>query len=265
MRGGETDSSSAAPTSRLAGVIPLDALQRSIQPMGRGHHFSHLAYHRAYVAVVVTTGRWVILAAVTSLVRVPQAGYTWLLPALLTWLSALFALKVPGAPIVMTITESVSLMIAIGIGWRPAVVTVAIDGLIASLRQRSHRMDRMLVNAAEPALAMAACAFLIAAISGLPPGERMGAPLIQLLIPACAGVTAYLLLNSGLTAGTVALENGSTLVATWRQHARWLFIDHLAGTSLALLAACTERLRDVPCNSRTVASDGPSVSRLVAS
>ena len=130
-------------------------------------------------------------------------------------------------------------MIALGFGWAPAVLTVAVDGLLASLRQRPRRLDRILFNVAEPALSMAACALVLDAVSGLSPAERLGAPLSHLLVPGFAATTAYLLLNSALTAVAVALEARTSAVAAWRTHVNLLVLDYFGGTSLAVLVVAS--------------------------
>lgn len=188
----------------------------------------------AFVGVTFVTGAATIVAAVASLVAHP-VGWHWLLLAALTWASAPLALKVPGAPLTLTISETLAFVIAIGVGWEAAVLTVAIDGALASLRQRRPRLDRSLFNVAEPALSMAVCVLVLDAASGMSAADRLGAPLATLIVPGFAATTTYLLLNSVMTATAIAMEAGDRVVTTWKSHAGLLLIDHLAGTSLALL------------------------------
>jgi hypothetical protein len=168
----------------------------------------------AYVGATFAAGIAVLCAAVVSLTIQP-VGWYWLLLAVLTWLSAPLALKVPGAQLTLTISESLSFMIAIAVGWEAAVITVAVDGLLASLRQRRPRIDRTLFNIAEPALSMAMCALVLDWLSGMSAAERLGAPLVSLMLPAFAGTSAYLLLNSALTATAIAIETGTSVTTTW--------------------------------------------------
>jgi putative nucleotidyltransferase with HDIG domain len=193
-----------------------------------------------FVGATALAGAAVIASAATSIVTQP-VGWEWLLLAALTWLSAPLALKVPGAPLMMTISESLSFVIAIGVGWDAAVITVAVDGPLASFRQRHPRLDRSLFNVAEPALSMAACVFVLDVVSGLSASERLSAPLARLIVPAFAATTTYLLLNSAMTATAIAMEAGNRIGATWRSHLNLLMIDHLAGTSLALLVVSGAR------------------------
>lgn len=187
-----------------------------------------------FVGATFGAGTTVLCAAIASLTT-QSVGWYWLLLAVLTWLSAPLALKVPGAHLTLTISESLSFMIAIGVGWEAAVLTVAVDGLLTSLRQRSPRLDRTLFNVAEPALSMAACALVLDWLTGMPGAERLGAPLVSLIVPAFAATSTYLLLNSVLTATAVAIETGANLQTTWRRHVTWLALDHMGGTSMALL------------------------------
>jgi putative nucleotidyltransferase with HDIG domain len=192
-----------------------------------------------YVGAVVAAGSAALWAAATNLH--PAGGYHWLLLAALAWLSAPLALRVPGAQLTITVSESFSLMVAIAYGWQPAVITVAADGLLTSLRQRSRRLDRTFFNIAEPALSMTACGLILDWLSGMPPAQRAAAPLVQLVLPGFAAASAYLLLNSALTTAAVALEAGVSALATWRRHVNWLILDQLGATSLALLVIAGAR------------------------
>lgn len=188
----------------------------------------------SYVTAIVVAGACVVASAVTSLHATP-AGWSWLVLAALTWMSAPLALQVPGAPLMVTISEALSFVIAIGVGWEAAVVTVAVDGFLAAFRQKRPRIDRSLFNVAEPALSMALCVFVLDHVSGMTPAERMGAPLAQLIVPGFLATSLYLISNSLLTTVAIAMESGLRVWSTWRQHVNLLMIDHLAGTSLALL------------------------------
>ena len=71
-------------------------------------------------------------------------------------LVGLFALPAFGVSLFV-----VYLMIVFGFGWEPAVVTLAVDGLLTSLRQRNRRLDRTLFNVTEPGLSMLACGLAV--------------------------------------------------------------------------------------------------------
>ena len=191
-----------------------------------------------FVGATFVAGAYVLVMAIDSLYRGP-ADYRWLLLAVLTWFSAPLALRVPGAHMTLTISEALSFVIAIGFGWEPAVLTVAVDGLLASLRQRPRRADRILFNVAEPAVSMAVCALVLDAVSGLSAAERLGAPLSRLLVPGFAATTSYLFMNSAMTALAVAIESRANVIAAWRKHANLLVLDYLGGTSLALLVVAS--------------------------
>ncbi len=191
-----------------------------------------------FVGATFAAGTCVLLAAVDSLWRGP-ADHRWLMLAALTWMSAPLALRVPGAHMTLTISESLSFVIALGFGWAPAVLTVAVDGLLASLRQRPRRIDRILFNVTEPAVSMLACAVVLDWVSGLTAVERLGAPLSRLLVPGFAATTSYLLMNSALTAVAVALESRTSAITAWFRHANFLVLDYLGGTSLALLVVAS--------------------------
>ena len=168
---------------------------------------------RAFVGLVVAAGTCVLAQALLRLPHHPT-GYVWLPFALLTWMSAPLALKVPGARLTITVSETLSLAIVFGFGWEAAAVTLAVDGLVTSLRQPTRRLDRTLFNVAEPALSIVACGLVLDLLTDLPPTARMGAPLSRLLVPGAIGATVYLLLYGVLTTCTLALETRANVWKT---------------------------------------------------
>lgn len=196
-----------------------------------------------HVGAVVVGGVTAIVAAVSSW---PASTHwsLWLAISSVVWLSSTLALRVPGAQLTITVSETLSFITAIVFGWQPAVLTVAADGLFTSLRQRSFRLDRTAFNVTEPAVSMAVCGLVLDWLSGLSPAQRMDATLVQLLVPVFAATSAYLLLNSSLTTIAVALENRSGIYATWRRHVNWLLLDQMGATSLALLVVAGLRGSD---------------------
>ena len=88
---------------------------------------------------------------------------------------------------------------------------------------------------------MAACVVVMDWVSGLSAGERISAPIAQLIVPVFAGASTYLLLNSGLIAVVVTIETRSRIAMVWRKHVGWLALDCYGGTSLALLVVTSAR------------------------
>lgn len=196
-----------------------------------------------YVGVVVAVGIGTLVAAASGWPASTPWPH-WLAISVAVWLSSSLALRVPGAPITITVSETLVFITAIVFGWQPAAITVAVDGFVTSLRQRSVRLDRTAFNVAEPALSMAAAGFVLDWVSGLPPAQRVNATLVNLIVPAFAATSTYLFLNSCLMSVVVALESRSAILATWRRQVRWLLLDHMGATSLALLVVAGLRGSD---------------------
>jgi putative nucleotidyltransferase with HDIG domain len=189
---------------------------------------------RCFTSLTIVAGACVVCQAVVHL-RAPGAGYHWVTLAVLAWLATPLAFRVPGSRITITVSETLTLMSVLAFGWEPAVLTVAIDGLLTSLRQKNRRLERTLFNAAEPALSMSACGWLLDVLSGMPHSQRVGAATFHLILPAFAAASLYLLCNSALQTCALALETGASVWRTWRMHVRWMVLDFLGATSVAVL------------------------------
>jgi putative nucleotidyltransferase with HDIG domain len=123
----------------------------------------------------------------------------------------------------------------------PAIptLTVALDGLLASLTQQNRRLYRALFNIAEPAISTWTAAWVFSAIADIAPRGSFPAS-APIGIPATiAMAAAFFVLNSGLSAVAVALESGASAFAFWRRHAWYLAVNYYAAASLATLAVST--------------------------
>ncbi len=189
---------------------------------------------RVFTGAIVIAGATMLWQAGAHLAN-GEFNYHWLALAVVTWLATPLALRVPGSRFTITVSEALSVMSVLAFGWEAAVVTLAVDGLITSVRQRKPSVERTLFNVAEPVLSMAACGAVIDWLSGLPHAARVGTPAVHLMLPAFAGASAYLLSNSVLQTGALSLELGADVWKTWRTHARWMVLDFLGGTSVAVL------------------------------
>src|SRR6185295_9371409 len=188
----------------------------------------------AFIVAVVGTGA-AVLAHSASLIHASSfSGYAILLAAL-TIASGRFAIKLPGRPATVSVSEFFVFASALLFGPAVPTVTVAIDGLWVSLRQEDRRTYRLLFNIAEPAISTWAAAQVFFAIARIAPGSSLPADVPVLVTATMAMAAVFFALNSGLSAVAVALENGTSAYDFWRSHAWYLAVNYHAAAALAAL------------------------------
>jgi putative nucleotidyltransferase with HDIG domain len=188
---------------------------------------------RIFVVAVAGCGAIALARAWAAPLAMPLNG--WVL-ALLTFTSSRFAIKVPGRPATVSVSEIFVFASILLFGPGPATLTVAADGLWISLRQRNRLLYRTLFNVAEPAISTYIAARVFFALAGVSPLGQPDAGRASLVLPAMAMTATYFILNSVLQAVAVALENGGTTFEVWSEHALYLGINFYAAASLATLA-----------------------------
>jgi putative nucleotidyltransferase with HDIG domain len=192
-----------------------------------------------FIACVVIAGVAVITQSVRTLQIASINGYAIALTAL-TIVSGRFAIKVPGRPATVSVSEVFVFASILLFGPPVAVLTVAIDGLWISVTQRDPRLYRTLFNVAEPAISTWAAARTFLMVAGTEPGASLSTGM-PLLVPATVAMAAvFFALNSGLSAVAVALENGTSAYHIWRGHAWYLGVNYHAAASIATLAVSNE-------------------------
>jgi putative nucleotidyltransferase with HDIG domain len=146
--------------------------------------------------------------------------------------TASFAVKVPGVPVYISISDAFFITSALLFGAAPATITIAIDSFIVSVRRR-NTVRQLLFNSTSSAVALWCGAQLYYALSPqrgasdrLWPDTTMMGPLAGL-----AGV--YFLANSGLTAVAVALSKGIPVFQLWRRHFAVMSLNYFAAASAA--------------------------------
>lgn len=189
---------------------------------------------QAFVLVVTALGGYVLARAGAALVAGPPSILMVLL-ALLTIGSSRFSIKLPNSPATVSVSEVFVFALVLLFGPAAATVTVAIDGLITSLTQRHRRLYRALFNVAEPAISAwtAGTLFMVLGQSPLMSLPAMGTP--RLLVATISLAAVYFVLNSGLTAIAIALENRTPFFTVWRPSAVYLGINIYTAASIAML------------------------------
>ena len=193
-----------------------------------------------YIGAVAAAGMVALAQAYGDLVVAPP-DLDWLVLAGLTWVSGAFALKIPSTAATISVSEVFVFTLAILYGGPAATLTVAIDGLLSSLYRVNREPRRLFFNVFEPALSVWAACYLYRAVGGIPPLSLAPAALTTLVVPVFVLAASYLLMNTWLTAGVMALESGASIVGIWRKHITWLSVNFLAGASIAMLLAVNMR------------------------
>ncbi len=194
-----------------------------------------------YVAAVIGGGGAVILH---SLVRLPEveSPTQWAVLSTLALLAGSFALKVPGVPVYLSISDAFFMTVGLLFGPAPAALTIALDSLVVSLR-RKNNLRQLLFNVTSSAAAL----WCGVQVFWLLAGRRPGAPLVAVtddasVLPLAGLAGVYFLLNSGFTAGVVALSKGESPFGFWRRHFAVMSVNYFAAASAAYLLIALVRI-----------------------
>ena len=186
-----------------------------------------------YVAAVTALGLFAIAQSVTTLTTVPRVA-EWLLLSVLAVAFGRLSLRVPGVPVHASMSDTFLFTSAMLFGPAPATVAMATDGFLLSWR-RGHSADRILFNAANPALSLWLGAQGFLAVLGRSPLAGEALSLDVIVGPLAVMAALHFLLHSGLTATAAALERGSSPFDMWRKHFAVLGVSHAASASASLV------------------------------
>jgi putative nucleotidyltransferase with HDIG domain len=193
----------------------------------------------AFLAAVIAGGASVLALSIVTILNAPFDFYIVVL-AVATVASGRLAVKVPGHPATVSVSEV--FVFASALLFSPAVATliVTLDGIWASMRQKDRRLYRTLFNVAEPALStwLATSAFYSVARSGLFLSTNST---LTLVIAALCMAGVFFIFNSGLTSVAIALESKTSALAIWRSHSWYLAINYYAAASLATVMVGPDR------------------------
>ena len=190
---------------------------------------------RLFVLAVVVAGAAVLVESGIAIRHVRVDVYLVLLAGL-TIASGRLAIRVPGKPVTVSVSEVFVFASVLLYGPAASTLVVAADGVWISLSLRHRRLHRTLFNIAEPAISTWTAAQVFHALAR---ADRFAQPFTSapsLLAAVAAMAAVFFVLNSGLTAIAVALENRASAYDVWRRHAWYLAINYFAAASLATLA-----------------------------
>jgi signal transduction histidine kinase len=193
-----------------------------------------------FVALVVTAGFLAVAHSVARLPYTPQP-LQWITLGVLATIAGALALRVPGVPVQVSVSDTFFFTSALLFGPAPAAVAIAIDSFFISWRS-GHRVERVMFNAANPALALWVGAQAFFAMAGTSPLSQQSTISTEaIVLPLVVMTTIYFLINSGLTAIAVALERGQPAFQLWRRHFAGISLYHFAAASAAFFVVVTVR------------------------
>jgi putative nucleotidyltransferase with HDIG domain len=175
-------------------------------------------------------------------------GPWWLILAALTLISGTATVRLPSTPATISVSETFLFAAVILFGPAAGVMMVVLESVIIGVRRlrAGTRIPHLLFNVAAPSLALWAGAASYSAF-GIPPlvdlQPDQSVPISQLILPLTVFTLVYFCLSSGLVAVAVALTRGLPPFKVWRDDFAWLFLNFLAGGSIAaILVAYTKRV-----------------------
>jgi putative nucleotidyltransferase with HDIG domain len=191
------------------------------------------ALTRLIVGVSVA-GFAVIGYSIAMLLTMPHP-LEWLLVCGVVLAVGSFALRVPGVPANLSISDTFFITSALLFGPAPATVTIALDSLIISWN-RTPTMDRLLFNLTSPALSLWVATQVFFALAPTGPMYDTTTPPTTAIIPPLVCLTlVYYLLNSGLLATAISLEKKLPAVQLWCQNFTMISLNYFAAASAAFV------------------------------
>lgn len=204
---------------------PLTATSHDDAPEGR--------LLSRYVAAVTALGLFAIAQSLTTALTSPRPTEWLLFTALVIGFGRL-TLRLPGAPAHVSMSDAFLYTSAMLFGPAPGTVAIAIDCFVFSWR-RGHSADRMLFNAANPALSIWIAGHILIGWMGGTVSQGDTLSLDRVLLPLALAAATHFLVHSGLTATAAALERGVAPYEMWRRHFALLGVSHAASASASLI------------------------------
>ena len=193
-----------------------------------------------FVVSVVIAG---FLTVAHSLAQLPYTPHPlqWMTLGVLATIAGALALRVPGVPVKVSVSDTFFFTSVLLFGPAPATVAIAIDSFLISWRS-GHRVERVVFNAANPPLALWVGSQAFFAMARTPPLSHESTISSEAIVfPLVAMTAIYFLINSGLTAIAVALERGQPAFQLWRRHFAGISLYHFAAASASFFVVMTVR------------------------
>jgi putative nucleotidyltransferase with HDIG domain len=187
----------------------------------------------AFVWLVALCGFVLVGRSMLVLWRATIPG-EWVLFAAMTIASGALSIKIPSIQSRFSVSEVFAFTSVLLFGPDVGAVVLALDGLRISVRWRMN-VTQTAFNIANLGLSMWLSSSLFFAISGLMPLYNLAPPSATVVIYLALMAAVYFAINTGLTAGVVAMSTRRPIVAAWIEHYWPLLPSYLAGASVALL------------------------------
>jgi putative nucleotidyltransferase with HDIG domain len=190
---------------------------------------------KLFLPAVIGAGVCVVVVSLYGLAIQP-IDQRWFILAGLTVLSGSATLRLPGTNVSFSISDSFTMAAALLFGPAAGTITVAIDGLVISMRLAAGRplpMRRVLYNVTAPPLAMWCAAHVFLALAGSGGVANARQSIGQLVAPLLVFAAVFFALNTGLVAVAIACEQRVSALHIWREHFRGLWLTYFGGAVVA--------------------------------
>jgi putative nucleotidyltransferase with HDIG domain len=185
------------------------------------------------VLPVIAIGSAIVAHAIVATLEAPMPlGFAAF--GVLAIVAASFALKMPGVPVYLSISDVFFIASVLLFGPAPATLTIALDSFLVSWRRRNN-WTQTLYNTFSCTVALWCAAQVYFALSPYGPMAAGAAePGAVTILPLAALAAVYFVLNSTLMAAAVALSKGLSMWRLWRQFSA-ISLNHFASASAAFL------------------------------
>ena len=189
-----------------------------------------------FVSAVIVAGVAAFAQSVYQLSATP-VGSQWYILVALTLLTGSFTIAMSSLSVRVSVSETFVFASVLMFGTAAGTVTVVLETLVMSfwLRPQSRAPQRVLFNAAAPAVAIWVSGSVFYWFSGITPFLRHATPLPVLFLPLAVFTALYFLLNTWLVAIAVALHKGQSPLKIWWPQFTWVSVNYFSGASVAAL------------------------------
>jgi len=195
-----------------------------------------------YVLLVACLGALVVAFSLVEVLGKPQHWREqWLALVALTVVSGLLPVSLPTVNVSISISETFVIAGTLLFGPAGGTVLVFLDALFISVRlywTRRLRWQQVIFNLATPPLSI----WVAAAVAGIRPLLSTDSSFgFDFLVTLAVFTTLDFLLNSWLITFALALEKHASAPAIWRNHFLHLWLNYVAGGSVAALLVYNTR------------------------
>ena len=185
-----------------------------------------------HVGAVIVFGSAAIVTSLHAMATSPLPMNA-LLFAALGLVAGACAVKIPGVAALVSASDTFFIASAIMAGPAPAMLAMTIDSTALAWRRSSGMgMRRLLFNATAPSLSLWIASHLFQLLVGNVSVLAQSTQITRMLLPLAAMTAVYFGLNSGFTAGAIALESGTPFLSVWKR--LWpLAVNYVAAASAA--------------------------------